>query len=236
MYPKDWEWAFSNYGSNELKSLLTTSALSVSAVFGGVLDRHQSVLIEAVRAADILGAQTVFAVAPVSGTVSLNECIDIVGSACDLLKPYGQTMAIHNHAGTFMESIRDSHKLCNSINRDNFGLCIDSLHFALFDDEIEKKLDPVLPYIKYVHLKDINKSPNEIASLVPKHTWKWGSLGFLEETYIDLEMGIIDNKAIAKRIKESGYSGWWLPEIERSRIDRLLHAKQNAEIVRRYLV
>ncbi len=235
IYPKDWSWAFREIGVQRLKRLLSDAHLQVSAVFGGVLGSDSAALLDATQAADQLGARTVFTVSPVKGTVGRIECEEILGNACDLLKKYGLTLAIHNHAGTFMESIDVSIDLCGSIRKENFGLCLDSLHFALFDDAIEDKIDPLLPYIRYVHLKDILSSRHELDKLVPKEQWKWGSLGFLERTYTDLENGMIDNRAIARKILNYGYVGWWLPEIERQRIDRSAHAVNNYGIIRSYM-
>jgi sugar phosphate isomerase/epimerase len=235
LYPKDWEWGFSNLGKKGMKKLFDDSGLAVSAVFGGVLENSSDALTDAAKAAETLGARYVFAVSPIKGAVSRSECEDIVSRACDTLASFGLVLVIHNHAGTYMESISVSHDLCNAIHKPNFGLCLDSLHFALFDDDIQDCLEPVIDYVKYVHLKDMTKTRHEIDAAVPKETWRWGALGHLAETYIDLEKGVIDNKAIAAYIKKSGYSGWWIPEIEVARIDRKDHAANNAGLIRSYV-
>lgn len=235
LYPKDWTWAFRELGAQRLKRLLSDASIQVSAVFGGVLGPDPATLLDAAQAADRLGARTVFAVSPVKGEVGRSECEDILNCACDQIEKYSLKLAIHNHAGTFMESLDVSVDLCKAIRKDNFGLCLDSLHFALFDDAIEKKIDPLLPYIAYVHLKDILRSRHELNRLVPQEEWKWGTLSFLEQTYTDLESGIIDNNAIARKISQYGYIGWWLPEIERQRIDRYAHAVNNYNVIRSYI-
>jgi inosose dehydratase len=235
LYPKDWSWGFSHLGKNELRDLFEANGLAVSAVFGGVLENENEALADAAHAAVALDSKFVFAVSPIKGSVSRSECEDIVGNACDFLDTFGLTLLIHNHAGTYMESIGVSHDLCKAIQKPNFGLCLDSVHFALFDDAIQNCLEPVIEFVKYVHLKDMTKTRHEIDAVVPKETWRWGALGHLAETYIDLDKGVIDNKAIAKAIKNSGYSGWWVPEIEVARIDRNNHALNNARLIKSYV-
>lgn len=234
IYPKDWQWGMKVLGKKSFQRLFSDAGLCVSAVFGGVLDEKLGNVEEAAKIGQMIGAKYVFVVAPVIGTVEYSQCVDILHRASRLASEYKETLLIHNHAGTFMESLETSQKLCAAVQDLNFGLCLDSLHFALFDDNIENKLSGVLPFVKYVHLKDLDISRRELYKVTPKEEWRWGNLQYLEFHYTDLNSGVIDNAKIAAIIKAYGFSGWWLPEIERAYMNRQIHLNQNYERIKRY--
>jgi len=234
-YPKDWQWGFSNLGVQEFAKYIENAGIEISAVFGGVLSELYDDVYEAANAACALSAKYVFAVSPVSGTVDRKTCIKIIEDICDILARYGLTLVIHNHAGTYMESLSTSYNICSSIKRENFGLCLDSVHFALFDDNIEEKIDDIFKYIKYIHLKDMKKTRQDLYKTVPKEEWRWGELDHLAAHYTDLDDGVVDNRALAKRLKKLGYSGWWIAEIEKQQIDKQSHANNNYNILSSYI-
>lgn len=235
LYPKDWEWGIEHLGRETFSHLFKDAGLAVSAVFGDVLSASEQNITSAISAAKLVGATYIFAVPPVKNSVDRSRCLRIINHVCSLLEDHGLNLVLHNHAGTCMESISESVDICSSIDRKNFGLCLDSVHFALYDDDIHLHLEPLLPFIRYVHLKDMTKPRRVQYETLPPDMWRWGDLAHLASTYTDLEHGVIDNRAIAEYLIRSGYSGWWVPEIERQQADRLEHASFNHTVLKSYL-
>ena len=234
LYPKDWQWALGEYGEAGMENLFR--GIEVSALFGGVLAEDQEGMADAKRAAQMLGAGYIFFVAPVKNTgTKLEDVVRMMEQAYSLVRDSQIKLIIHNHAGTFVETIESTVQLFSELKGLPIGLCFDSVHYALFHDDLIERLDEIVDFIDYVHLKDMNLTRQQLAAIKPVDQWKWGDLDHIAAHYTGLENGVIDNKSIAKRFKALGYSGWWLPEIERKEINRLDHAAENCRVMKSYL-
>ena len=236
IYPKDWEWALSQMPITDLKKLITASGLRVSGVFGGCLSLTSD-LGHLIQAADIgfqLNCEYVFFVAPGKQAKESFDFVSACKEAAKLLKVKGMVAVLHNHAGTIVETSDDAARLCEAVSARNFGLCFDSVHYALFEDDLEKSVNRTRDFIKYVHLKDIKKDRFKLASITPTAQWEWGHLEHLSREYTGLGEGVINNRAVVKALLDIGYDGWWMIEIERQEYDRSIHASRNINELRNY--
>ncbi len=236
IYPKDWEWTLSHESIDDLKKMITTNGLKVSAVFGGCLSSTAD-LDQFMRAADIgfhLNAEFVFFVAPGKHGKEPFDFVRACKKAAVQLKVKNMAALLHNHAGTIVESSDDSVQLCEAVGEKNFGLCFDSVHYALFEDNLQKSVERTKDFIKYVHLKDIKENRFTLARIKPAADWEWGQLDHISREYTGLGEGVVDNRAVVKALRDMGYDGWWMIEIERQEYDRHIHASRNLEELKSY--
>lgn len=233
--PKDWEWGLETLGKKGLVHLFAKYSLMVASLYGGLLGADLSELEEACRIGNALGSENVFVLAPVAGSATYDQVLQWAKDACGIAAKYGMILLIHHHAGTFMDELSVCEKLCADIREPNYGLCFDSLHLSLYEDQVEDKLSNLLPYIRYVHFKDLEMDRTEFYKIKPKETWRFGDLGHLEKHYMDLGDGIIHHAAIAEVIRNYGYTGWWEPEIERIYLDRKTQVERNYQRIREYV-
>lgn len=236
LYEKDWRWGIKQLGKKGFKKLFDKSGLKVSALFGGIIKNESSLSVvkEAADIAEFLGSKYIFAVSPQKDCIDKDGFLKGVDIACDYLQKKDIQLVIHNHAGTYMESPKKTVTVCTKIQKMNFGICFDSVHFALFEDNLLGWLDELIKYIKYVHLKDMKLTRLEFYKRRPVEEWRWGDLDHLWEEYTNLEEGVLDNRSIAVRLKKLGYSGWWVPEVERKEYDRQQHAYNNIRRLKSY--
>jgi inosose dehydratase len=236
IYPKDWEHALASRSVEEVGAELAENGLRVSAVFGGSLSSKVD-LDGFARAAEIgsqLGSEFVFFVAPGKHHEGKTNFVSLFREAARMLKSKGMTAVLHNHAGTVVESSSDAARISEAVDSKSFGLCFDSVHYALFEDDLVQCVQNTKDYVKYVHLKDIKRKKAEIQESYPAKDWEWGKLEHLAKEYTGLDEGVIDNYSVVKAFCASGYEGWWVVEIERQEYDRVLHASKNIGILKQY--
>jgi sugar phosphate isomerase/epimerase len=236
IYPKDWEWALSQMSITDLKRLIGSSGLRVSGVFGGCLSSNSD-FDNLIRAADIgskLDCEYVFFVASGKQAKASFDFVSACKEVAKLLEVKGMVAVLHNHAGTVIETSDDAAKLCDAVSARNFGLCFDSVHYALFEDDLKKSVKRNRDFIKYVHLKDIKKDRFALARITPTAQWDWGNLEHIAREYTGLGEGVINNRAVVKALRDIGYDGWWMIEIERQEYDRSTHASRNINELRNY--
>lgn len=236
IYPKDWEWALSQQSIDDLRKLLAKKRLKISAVFGGSLGIGSD-FERFTRAADIgsqLDCQYVFFVAPGKHAKNEFNLASVCRETARVLKAKGMIALLHNHAGTMVETSRDAAILSENVNSENFGLCFDSVHYALFEDDLAESVQRTSSYIKYVHLKDIKKTRGELTKSMPAEEWEWGNLAHLSQEYTGLGEGVINNRCVVNELLRIGYSGWWVLEVERREHDRSIQLSRNKKELRSY--
>jgi sugar phosphate isomerase/epimerase len=235
--PKDWEWALEKGSIDELKQLFIKNKIKVSGVMGGFLTREED-LHNFNNAADIgsaLGSDIVFFVSPDKKRGNFDTFCSLVKKACRSLKDKNMMAVLHHHAGTIVETLQQTVEGIKSIDEPNFGLCFDTVHYAIFEDDIIGCVSKLKDHIKYVHLKDIKKDKHELFKNVPVSMTTLDNLKHVSSEYTGLGEGVIDNKRIIQALIDIGYSGWWVIEVERQEYDRQQHAINNMKVLNEYL-
>jgi len=235
--PKDWEWALEKGSIDELKQLFVENKIKVSGVMGGFLTREED-LRNFNNAADIgaaLGSDIVFFVSPDKKYNNFDAFCSLVKKACKGLKDKNMTAVLHHHAGTLVETLQQTVDCIKSIDEPNFGLCFDTVHYAIFEDDVVGCVYKLKEHIKYVHLKDIKKDKNELFKDVSVSMTTLDNLTHISSEYTGLGEGVIDNKKIIRALIDIGYNGWWVIEVERQEYDRQQHAINNMKVLHEYL-
>ena len=237
LYPKDWRWALNSYSLDELGSILRKVDLSVSGVMGGVLNEQKDLEVfgEAVNIAAAIGCPNVFFVAAAKPACDYDEFIRLAKKATAYAASMELTALLHHHAGTLAESMVQTRNIAESVGMDNFAVCFDSVHLALFEKDLAGSMLALGDLIKYVHLKDIKKDREVLLRGVPASDLTWENLDHIAQEYTGLGEGTINNEEVAHTLLDMGYEGWWVIEIERQEYGRKEHAEKNLKRLRAYL-
>ena len=236
LYPKDWRWALDRYSLDEFGDVLHRFDLSVTGVMGGVLNEQKDLEAfgEAVNIAAAIGCPNVFFVAAAKPACEYNEFIRLAKEAAAYAARMGLTALLHHHAGTLAETMAQTRNIAESVDMDNFAICFDSVHFALFEKDLPGSVLALGDLIRYVHLKDIKKDREVILRGVPASDLTWENLDYIAQEYTGLGEGTIDTEEVAHTLLDMGYEGWWVIEIERQEYARKEHAEKNLKRLRKY--
>ena len=133
------------------------------------------------------------------------QILQRIAEAC---RELGLSAVFHHHAGTFIETPSEVNRLCDSIDADLLGLCLDTGHYMFGGGD---PVDAVRLYglrIRHLHLKDVQPQILESAHR--------DGIGFLEAVrrgvFCELGSGAVDLKQIVRQMIANGYSGWAIVE------------------------
>jgi inosose dehydratase len=137
--------------------------------------------------------------------VGAAQILESIAKAC---RELGLSAVFHHHAGTFVETPREIARLCDSIDADLLGLCLDTGHYFFGGGD---PVDAVRLYgarIRHLHLKDVQLPILESA--------RRDGIGFLEAVrrgvFCELGEGAVDLKKVIRDMAAGGYSDWAIVE------------------------
>lgn len=217
---------------NELKSELSARGLQLVASFVPIPlahpDRHDVAYQEAMKVAQLLaqtGARLIVlademskARMAVSGRVDESRdgmsdsqwesAVQILGSIAEACRELGLSAVFHHHAGTFVETPKEVTRLCDSIDADLLGLCLDTGHYLFGGGDPVEAVRSYGGRIRHLHLKDVKLPILESA--------RRDGIGFLEAVrrgvFCELGAGAVDLNRVLKDLTASGYSEWAIVE------------------------
>jgi inosose dehydratase len=216
----------------ELTSELSVRGLQLVASFVPIPlahpERHQSGYQEAIKIAHLLAeTKTPLIVLAdemsrariaVSGRVDeacdgMNEeqwagAVEILTSISQACQDLGVSAVFHHHAGSYIETPLEIERLCDSVDADLLGICLDTGHYFFGGGD---PVDAVRSYgdrIRHVHLKDVRLSVLEAA--------RRDGVGFLEAVrrgvFCELGEGAVDLNTVIQELSSGGYSDWAIVE------------------------
>ena len=117
---------------------------------------------------------------------------------------YGLVVAIHPHAGGFLDFEEEVERLLGEIDAGLLKLCLDTghSHYAGFDPVAF--MDRHMDRISYMHFKDID--PKVKADVIASRTDFYAACG--QGIFCNLGEGETDFPAVRNRLIESGFTGW----------------------------
>ena len=132
----------------------------------------------------------------------------ILGSIASSCRELGLSAVFHHHAGTFVETPKEVARLCDSIDSDLLGLCLDTGHYFFGGGDPVEAVRLYGARIRHLHLKDVQLSILESA--------RRDGIGFLEAVrrgvFCELGAGAVDLKKVIQDMTAGGYSGWAIVE------------------------
>ncbi len=226
---------------NQLKSELSARGLQLVASFVPIPlahpDRHDVGYQEAMRVAQLLaqtGARLIVlademckARMAVSGRVDESRdgmsdsqwegAAQILASIAEACRKLGLSAVFHHHAGTFVETPKEVARLCDSIDADLLGLCLDTGHYFFGGGDPVEAVRLYGARIRHLHLKDVQLPILESA--------RRDGIGFLEAVrhgvFCELGEGAVDLNSVIQGLSAAGYSDWAIVEqdVDTSRAD-----------------
>jgi inosose dehydratase len=142
-------------------------------------------------------------------------------------RPLGVRLAVHPHAGSYIETRGDLERLLELTEPEALGLCVDTGHLVYAGADPIALVAAHGPRVRYIHLKDV--SPRVLALA------RQDGLGFLDAlkayVFCGLGQGGVDLDRFMAALGEARFSGWLVIEEDTSPDPPLLAARRN----RRYL-
>jgi len=217
---------------NQLKSELSSRGLQLVTSFVPIPlahpDRHDVGYQEAMKVAHLLaqtGARLIVlademskARMAVSGRVDESRdgmsdsqwegAAQILGSIAEACRELGLSAVFHHHAGTFVETPNEVARLCDSIDADLLGLCLDTGHYFFGGGDPVEAVRLYGARIRHLHLKDVQLPILESA--------RRDGIGFLEAVrqgvFCELGEGAVDLNTVIQGLSAEGYSDWAIVE------------------------
>ena len=140
---------------------------------------------------------------------------DSWSSAVDLLIELGQrcrelglATVFHHHAGTYIETPAEIEQLCDALDPELIGLCLDTGHYYYGGGN---PLDAVHRYksrIRHLHLKDVR--PSVLESV------RRDRIGYLDAVrrgvFCELGQGALDFRSLLEELRKLNFHGWAIVE------------------------
>jgi len=154
----------------------------------------------------------------------LADGVHALAKACE---PLGVRLAVHPHAGSYVETRDELETLFSRTDPRALGLCVDAGHLVYGGADPVEVVETYGPRVWYVHIKDVN--PTVL------HLSMQNGLGFLGalRSYIfcGLGRGCVDLRRFMNALRKVSFSGWMVIEEDTSPRSPLEAARAN----RRYL-
>ena len=169
---------------------------------------------------------------PSDGTASLSEAqwtsvrkgIHALAAACE---PLGVRLAVHPHAGSYVETREELDRLLRCTDARALGLCVDAGHLVYGGADPVDIVRTFGSRVRYVHIKDVNP---EVLAECQAH-----GIGFLDALrryiFCGLGKGSVDLHGFVEGLRQAAFSGWMVIEEDTSPDRPLVAARRN----RRYL-
>ena len=156
---------------------------------------------------------------------ALADGIHALARAC---APLGVRLAVHPHAGSYVETRAELARLFEVTDPGALGLCVDCGHLAYGGADPVEVVETYGPRVWYVHLKDVNPSILQLS--------QQDGLGFLgalrSYVFCPLGTGGVDLRRFMEALRRADYSGWMIVEQDTSPLPPLETARMNRQYLR----
>ncbi len=155
----------------------------------------------------------------------LGDGIHVLAKRCE---PLGVRVAVHPHAGSFVETRDELETLLRITDPRDLGLCVDAGHLVYGGGDPVEVVQTYGPRVWYVHIKDVNP-----AILARSRQNGLGFLGALKSyIFCPLGRGCVDLRRFMEVLQAVEFSGWMVIEEDTSPLPPLLAAQINRCYVR----
>jgi inosose dehydratase len=169
---------------------------------------------------------------PESGVAGLSDdawrvLADGVHALARTCEGLGVRLAVHPHAGSFVETRAELERLLALTDPAALGICVDTGHLVYGGADPVEVVEAHGPRVRYLHLKDVD--PRVLAPA------RQDGLGFLDalrsHVFCGLGRGGVDLDRFMAALRAAEFSGWLVIEEDTSPDPPLVAARRN----RRYL-
>jgi inosose dehydratase len=122
----------------------------------------------------------------------------------------GMVLTYHHHMGTGVQTAAEIDRLMENTDPALAGLLYDTGHLVFSGEDYLAILDKWVSRIRHVHLKDMRRAVYEQAV-----KGKWSFIKAIKEGVFTVPGdGCVDFVPVFDKLKQAGYSGWWVVEAE----------------------
>jgi inosose dehydratase len=240
---------------DRLKAELAARELGLVAAFVPIpladASRHEAGFVEAVRTADLLaaGGAKLIVLADemnrermaIAGRVDSardgmsdkqwESAASILTRVTEACRERGLDTVFHHHAGTFVETPDEIERLCDSVDPDLLGLCLDTGHYFYGGGDPVEAARKYASRIRHLHLKDV--WPPVLEEV------RRDKVGFLEavrrDVFCELGEGGVDFAKVISILQAAGFDGWAIVEQDTDATRAEVKPFESAVRSRRYL-
>ena len=167
---------------------------------------------------------------PADGSAGLTEAqwravrdgVHALAAACE---PLGVRLAVHPHAGSYVETRQELDALLHYTDPRALGLCVDAGHLVYGGADPVEVVRSFGSRVRYVHIKDVN--PEVLAECRAQ------GLGFLAALrryiFCGLGKGSVDLQGFVEGLRRAEFSGWMVIEEDTSPDPPLIAARRNRQ-------
>jgi inosose dehydratase len=143
----------------------------------------------------------------------------------------GLDAVFHHHAATYIETPREIERLCESVEADLLGLCLDTGHYFYGGGDPVEAARKYGARIRHLHLKDVRPAVLEMV--------RRDGVDFLEavrrDVFCELGEGAVDFPQIIADLMVAGFAGWAIVEQDTDATKAGVRPVESAIRSRRYL-
>lgn len=170
---------------------------------------------------------------PRDGSASLTPArwrtlVDGIQRLTRACQPLGVRLAVHPHAGSYVETREELETLFRITDPKDLGLCVDAGHLVYGGADPVEVVETYGPRVRYVHIKDVD--PEVLARCRAE------GLSFLEalRAYIfcGLGKGCVDLGGFVAGLRKASFSGWMVIEEDTSPDVPLVAARRNRQYLK----
>jgi inosose dehydratase len=120
----------------------------------------------------------------------------------------GIRTVLHQHIGTYIETMPEAHRFADATDPSLIGLCLDTGHWSFGGGDPVAALRTLRDRVWHVHFKDFDR---EVARRSREEEWD-GPQTVGHGVFCELGAGSVDFPAVLGALAETGYEGWIVVE------------------------
>ena len=157
----------------------------------------------------------------------LDEFVELVTEAAEVLRAEGIRAGLHNHVGTWVETVEETEYVLNSVDESLLGASFDIGHLAWTGADAKEVLRTWRDRVIDLHVKDLQIDIAVQSREVPLSYERVTDIGLFREP----GLGDLDLVDILSVLPES-FAGWILIEVDRASMDPVDSAQASAQWMR----
>lgn len=156
----------------------------------------------------------------------LDELIDVIDEAVDVLNSEGIRPGLHNHVGTWIETEPEIEQVLDAIDSSRLGAAFDIGHLEWAGIDARRTLARWGDRVQDLHLKDLDLDLARRSRLEGIGYERATDLGL----YLEPGLGGIDLVGVLEELPD-GWDGWVIVEVDRASMDPVESARHTARWV-----
>lgn len=144
----------------------------------------------------------------------LDECVEMLTAAAEVLRAEGIHAGLHNHVGTWVETELEIDYVLDNVDPDLLGASFDIGHLEWAGIDAPRMITKYADRIVDLHIKDLDLALARESREHPAPYFDWSDRGL----FLEPGLGEVDIVG-ALRALPVGFDGWVIVEVDRASMD-----------------